>query len=263
MKLLISLILMVVLLSSLVEAQDCINYEDYMHWAAGMNTYQARGVAISGSFAYVADGSSGGLQVIDITNPASLQFVVGLNTPGSARGVAISGSYAYVADALSGLQVLDISNPTGPQFVGGMDTPGFAWCVAISGGYAYVADGGSGLQVLPTQCGDASGIDENYLDPELTDTPQPLARLSVYPNPFNPRTTISFTIDHSQNVDLCIFDMTGKRIAVLADRVFQAGTYSMDWRGKDLQSRDVASGVYLLRMSTEERVTSEKMMLIR
>ncbi len=49
-----------------------------------------------------------------------------------------------------------------------------------------------------------------------------LFHLSVYPNPFNPRTSVSFSIDTAQNVELSIYDMTGKRITVLADRTFPA-----------------------------------------
>ena len=54
-------------------------------------------MAVSGTYAYVADSSSG-LQVIDITNPASPQIVGSVDTPGYAYGVAVSGTYAYVAD---------------------------------------------------------------------------------------------------------------------------------------------------------------------
>jgi len=87
--------------------------------------------------------------------------------------------------------------------------------------------------------------------------------VSAYPNPFNPRTTVSFIIDQAQNVELSIFDMTGMRIAMLADQEFQAGTHTMDWQGLDFQGRAVASGTYLLRMVTDQRVVSEKMMLVR
>ena len=57
----------------------------------------ARTWPISGTHAYVADGDSG-LQVIDITDPASPQIVGSVDTPGSAEDVAVSGTHAYVAD---------------------------------------------------------------------------------------------------------------------------------------------------------------------
>jgi len=109
----------------------------------------ARGVAISGDYAYVADYDYGsGLQVIDISNPTVPMLAGSCDAPGSACGVAISGDYAYVADWGSGLQVIDISNPTAPALAGSYDTPHDARGVAISGDYAYVADGTSGLQVI-------------------------------------------------------------------------------------------------------------------
>ena len=149
------------------------------------------------------------------------------------------------------------------HWVGGVDTPGDTKGVAVAGNYVYVADGSSGLHIAWQQCDELSGIDEDILDPEPTDTPQAMVNLSVHPNPFNPRTTITFSIDHPQTVELCIFDMMGKRIAVLADRTFHSGVHTMNWQGKDVQGRAVASGTYLVRMATDERVTSEKMMLIR
>jgi len=111
----------------------------------------ATGVAISGSYAYVADDIAG-LQVIDITDPASPQLVGGVDTLDHAEGVAISGNHAYVAGQRAGLQVIDITDPASPQRVGGVDTPGYAYGVAISGNHAYVADNGAGLQVAPLQC---------------------------------------------------------------------------------------------------------------
>jgi uncharacterized secreted protein with C-terminal beta-propeller domain len=77
----------------------------------------AQGVAMSGNFAYVADGDAG-LQIIDVNDPANPQRVGGYDTSGSAYGVAVSGNYAYVADGASGLQVIDVSNPASPQRVG-------------------------------------------------------------------------------------------------------------------------------------------------
>lgn len=83
------------------------------------------------------------------------------------------------------------------------------------------------------------------------------------PNPFNPRTTVSFTLSQAQEVELYIFDMTGKRIAILADRLFEAGTHSMDWDGRDFQGNGVSSGTYLLRVEGAGGVASTKMMLLR
>ena len=99
----------------------------------------ALGVAVAGTHAYVADGYSG-LQVVDISNPASPAIVGSVDTPDIAFAVAVAGTHAYVADGISGLQVVDISNPASPAIVGSVDTPATATGVAVAGTHAYVAD---------------------------------------------------------------------------------------------------------------------------
>jgi len=103
-------------------------------------------VAVSGTYAYLAEGTSylgtlRGLQVIEISDPESPQIVGSVDTPGFPQAVAVSGSYAYVADFFS-LQVIDITDPRHPQIVGSVDTPGHTLNVAVSGTYAFVADDG-------------------------------------------------------------------------------------------------------------------------
>jgi hypothetical protein len=107
----------------------------------------ATGVVISGTLAYVADGSTG-LQIIDVNNPASPMLSGTYDTPGSAAGVVVSGTSAYVADGSAGLQIINVSNPASPLLLGSYDTPGTASGVAVSGTVAYVADGSSGLQII-------------------------------------------------------------------------------------------------------------------
>ena len=82
----------------------------------------AQTVAVSGNYAYVADGTAG-LQVIDVSNPANPKRTGAYDTGGYALGVAVSGNFAYVADGDAGLQVIDISNPANPQRVGGFVQP--------------------------------------------------------------------------------------------------------------------------------------------
>jgi hypothetical protein len=107
----------------------------------------AKDVAVSGNYAYVADGS-GGLRVINISNPASPAAAGFCATAGDAQGVAVSGNYAYVADWGDGLRVINVSNPASPSEVGNYDTPGDAEDVALYGNIAYVADFTGGLRVI-------------------------------------------------------------------------------------------------------------------
>ena len=106
----------------------------------------AWGVYVSRNYAYVA-AHFRGLQIIDISAPASPILAGNYDTPGYARGVFVSGSYAYVADEFSGLQIIDISNPASPILTGSYETLANAFDVFVSGDYAYVADGET-LQII-------------------------------------------------------------------------------------------------------------------
>jgi hypothetical protein len=79
---------------------------------------EALGVAVSGNYASIAGGGDAGLEVINVSNPASPQWVALYDTSGRALDVAVSGNFAYVADDSAGLQVIDVSNPANPQRVG-------------------------------------------------------------------------------------------------------------------------------------------------
>ncbi len=108
---------------------------------------EARGIAVLGRYAYVADGLFG-LRVIDVGDAANPVEVGFYDTPGQALGVAVEGGYAYVTDYYSGLRVVDVGDPDNPVEVGNSDTLGAAQSVAVSGGYAYVTDFSAGLRVV-------------------------------------------------------------------------------------------------------------------
>jgi len=104
-----------------------------------------RGVAVTGSYAYVA--GSPGLRVISIEDPSHPVEVGSISLTGSANDVAISGGYAYVADTYAGLRVVDISDPRAPVEVGHCENV-YGWSVALGGAYAYVAGSDAALGVV-------------------------------------------------------------------------------------------------------------------
>jgi hypothetical protein len=83
------------------------------------------------------------------------------------------------------------------------------------------------------------------------------------PNPFNPQTVVSFSIDHDGHVEMGVFDLTGRRVAVLADRWFSAGTHELSWRGLDTAGNAMPSGVYFVQMRTDRTTTAKKITLLR
>jgi hypothetical protein len=93
--------------------------------------------------------------------------------------------------------------------------------------------------------------------------PAPAPRLAVAPNPFNPRTTLSFTLARAGQATLEIFDIAGRRVKVLAAGAVPSGTHQLVWDGTDDRGGQVASGAYLGRLVTEDGVARVKMQLVR
>jgi hypothetical protein len=85
----------------------------------------------------------------------------------------------------------------------------------------------------------------------------------VYPNPFNPQTTVEFEVSRPGHVDLAVYDLTGRRIATLIREAMPAGRHDRVWSGVDDRGRGVASGVYLIRLNTEGVTDLSKVMLLK
>jgi len=105
----------------------------------------SQGVAVSGSYAYVAAED---LSVVDVSNPQNPQEVGRYVSPDFAADVKVAGNFAYLADGYSGLRVLDVSNPQQPQEVGYYDTPGYATGIDLAGDYACVTEDPVSLRVF-------------------------------------------------------------------------------------------------------------------
>ena len=82
--------------------------------------------------------------------------------------------------------------------------------------------------------------------------------ISAYPNPFNPTTTISYSMPISSKVKISIFDMLGREVAVLANEVKQMGNHSYVWDAADLPS-----GFYFITMTSNDFYTTQKVTLIK
>jgi outer membrane protein assembly factor BamB len=77
-------------------------------------------------------------------------------------------------------------------------------------------------------------------------TPSSL-ELRAFPNPFNPQTTIAFTLDRDTRIRLTVHDVRGRVVRTLAAGVMTAGEHALSWNGRDDAGRAVASGVYFAR----------------
>ncbi|MBC8424068.1 hypothetical protein H8E07_08080 [bacterium] len=92
----------------------------------------------------------------------------------------------------------------------------------------------------------------------------PSARIiHAAPNPFNPRTEISYRTGHPGRVRLTVYDMAGRQVAVLVDADQPPGGYSVFWRGVDDDDQAMASGKYLLRLESDAGLDVSSVVLLR
>ncbi len=74
---------------------------------------------------------------------------------------------------------------------------------------------------------------------------------SNYPNPFNPRTTIRFSLAKQQNVNVAIYNLKGQKVKTLLNENLSTGTHEVVWTGEDKSGRLVGSGVYFYRIAPQ------------
>ncbi len=87
--------------------------------------------------------------------------------------------------------------------------------------------------------------------------------LTLSPNPFNPRVSITFSLAESCQVALSVHEVSGRRVATLAKGFYAAGSHRMSWDGHDVEGRELGSGVYIARLTAGELLASRKMVLVR
>ena len=84
-----------------------------------------------------------------------------------------------------------------------------------------------------------------------------------YPNPFNPETTITFSVPLSSHVELSVYNIKGQKVMSLVNGCFNKGKHKVVWNGKDQAGNIVASGIYFSRLVTNGIVLSNKMILMK
>lgn len=95
-------------------------------------------------------------------------------------------------------------------------------------------------------------------------SPTPVALLEPnFPNPFNPQTTLSYSLAADGRVRLSIVDVNGRELATLVDAEQAAGRYAEVWDGRDAVGHPLASGVYVARLETGGQTRAQKMVLAR
>ena len=84
-----------------------------------------------------------------------------------------------------------------------------------------------------------------------------------FPNPFNPNTSVQFSVPVDGFVTIKVYDMLGQAVADLYAGSAQAGTYTLNWNGQDNNGNFVSSGSYIYKMTAGDFVQSKKMTFLK
>jgi len=92
---------------------------------------------------------------------------------------------------------------------------------------------------------------------------QSFALLGNYPNPFNSRTTIRYSVPQNMPISLRLYNVLGQEVLTLAQGRVEAGLHSVAWDGRDARGVDAASGLYLIRLEGASASATGKLFLLR
>lgn len=199
------------------------------------------------------------------TDPSTTAYINGDFLPTTLPGISNGTKTDGITASGSGIQVgitkfTDLQEnyaSTLTSTIDGLPLGSLIWNDAQNASYSssaevvkvlaqYVADGGLPLEVKT-----------------LKTTPSDYSLGNNYPNPFNPTTTIHFTLLKTGHVNLTIYNMLGQKVRTLVDNEISAGTQSVVWDGKDNAGNVVPSGIYLYQMNAGTFTASKKMMLLK
>jgi len=198
---------------------------------------------------FVAD-SSNGLLVIDRSDLENQFLAASYETPGTVYDVFYNWlGTLYVADGESGVRIYDALDPTNLIFLDNFETQDMALGIRMWSNIAFVITESS-LIIFEES---TTGIED-----KLSTVPENFNLVRNYPNPFNASTTISYSLETSSDVQIDIFDITGRLIETVADGYRSAGNHNLIWN-----AGEYSSGVYYYRLNADGGTFVSKMTLLK
>jgi len=138
--------------------------------------------------------------------------------------------------------------------IGGHLTPaGIIDVIGIGSQNDYSSPFTEGYQIMPRSWADF--LFPNSIDEEVN-TPYEFSLKQNYPNPFNPNTKIEYSLAKNSDVKMVIYNMLGQEIKSFTVQNLAKGKHHFDWNGTDNKGFDVASGVYIYRLTADDPSTS-------
>ena len=227
----------------------------------------------------------------------------GVQDPGIAAGADLiadwDNGFPFLAanNSVVGMNIMPIDPNVGPTWTGDVLTIYYNAIVWLSGGVWVTAEPSSGTVpgestdevTIQFNAGEIPGgtvLEANMIivnnsilgeplivpvsmtvGPDAIDEEpiQPLITVlgTNFPNPFNPVTTINYSLHQAENVTVSIYNIKGQRVKTLVNENMEAGRHTVTWYGKDSFNRDVSSGVYFYKMEAGKYTSTKKMILMK
>ncbi|MCP4550244.1 MAG: hypothetical protein GY835_27600 [bacterium] len=162
-----------------------------------------------------------------------------------------------------------------PFFLANIDRNGLDINLALMGRGATIQGDGRLLQVTLTETVDLDipsvtlrnsnneDVDFAFEMTTVPDLPTIYQMAQNFPNPFNPTTSISFSLPQAQSVKLFVFGVDGRLVRTLVNGSVAAGHHSVVWDGRDETGEQVSSGVYFYRIDAGPLQKTSKMLMLK
>jgi len=199
---------------------------------------------------FVAAGPN--ILIFDISDPTSSHLVGEIALGSFAKDLVATEDGLWIALGGAGLQVWNLGDVTAPRLAASITDQGRIDALAVSGDHVVASAPFRGLLWLGRL---------TTATPDLAPVAASLAQNQ--PNPFNPSTSISYTMPRDGMVRLTVHDLRGRLVRTLVDGSRAEGRQSAVWNGRNEAGAAVASGVYVYRLQAGGQTLSRSMSLIK
>jgi hypothetical protein len=180
------------------------------------------------------------------------------NAGNTCSGLFADGNEEYLLTFFSGNDYILLRVCDGEEYAGAV--PGFYPAVLFTNTegdvWAISVEDDSGNRILSRL--------EGIVQSDDTAIPtRPILAMFASPNPFNPSTTIAYSLPSAGDTTLRIYNTRGQMVKTLVHEQLEAGNHSVTWDGMDDKGKPVASGVYLVRLATPVGSQFSKCILLK
>ena len=124
----------------------------------------------------------------------------------------------------------------------------------------YWYDDGIQMSAAEIEAAIASGICQDFaLKYDSDALPSSIELLNIFPNPFNPSSTISFNLINPQIVNIDIYDINGQKLVDLTDKFYNSGIHNLEWKPE----ASISSSLYIVHFETMDFQTTQKILYLK